>query len=232
VKGLKIAVITGDKIIHDKSITQYLEKSIKWLEEEGATVEKIDMQHFEEALSVYYVITPCEAASNLARYDGIIYDTPGSGDTYQERCMSARELFGDEVKRRILVGTYLTSNEMYEKYYLQAQKIRQLVKNEFAQTFEKYDLILTPTTPHTAFPIDEKKTPVEMYYEDYFTCPVNISGDCAISVPVGYSEQTNMPIGMQIIAPAFQENLLVEAGLMLEKKAQFKPLEPNKIISN
>lgn len=223
IKGMKVGLINNTMFIKDSSILKSLEDTAKKLQEKGAIVEEVNIPFFEEALSVYYVLTPCEAASNLARYDGIRYGTPGSGSTYYERCMSARELFGDEVKRRILIGTYFSSSDMYEKYFAQAWKVRKLLKAEFEKAFAKYDVLLSPTTPHTAFPLDEKKDPIDMYYEDYFTCPVNIGECCGISVPVGLAVN-GLPIGMQIVAPAFREDLLVKFGLSIEESANFKSL--------
>lgn len=225
VKGLKVGLLKAD-FLKDEDIKNALDKTAKWLEDNGAIIEEISIPHLEDALSIYYVLSPCEAASNLARYDGARHGTKGPGATYYEQCMSTRELFGDEVKRRVLIGTYFSSSAMYEKYFSQAWKVRKLLKYEFDQAFKKFDIILSPTTPHTAF--NTPKTPVELYYEDYFTAPVNITLSCAISVPVGLSSN-NMPIGIQVIAPAFREDLLIKAGLCIEKEAQFPFLDPSNV---
>lgn len=229
VKGMKIGLIYYEDIIKDESIKKNFYHIAKQLEEAGAIVEPINIPLFDEALAVYYVLTPCDAASNLARYDGVRYGKKGAGSTYYEQCMSAREHFGEEVKRRILIGTYFSSSDMYQKYYTPAQNVRKLLKAEFMKCFQKFDMLLSPTTPHTAFPIDAKKTPIEMYYEDYFTCPVNISGTCAISVPAGLSAM-GMPIGVHVIAPPFREDILIKAGLKIEEIVKFKSLAIDNII--
>lgn len=220
--GKKVGIIKSEKALQNADIRSMMEEAEKKMIDAGCEVKHIELKSFDYAIAVYYVFCPSEAASNLARYDGIRYGRAGdSGETYHEKCMSARSNFGDEVKRRILLGTYLLSSEHYDRYYTQAAKVRQWMIDEMNEHFKDVDVFVCPTTIHPAFPLDAKFSPEELYYEDYFTAPVNLSAACALSLPFGRDKE-DMPLGLQIIAPAFQEELLISVGLGLEELSSYK----------
>ena len=187
------------------------------LDEAGATVETTSVPSTVYGLSAYYVIAPAEASSNLARYDGVRYglrvDAPNAGDMN----MATRTAgFGDEVKRRIMLGTYALSAGYYDAYYGKSQKVRTLIVQDFARAYEEFDLLLCPTAPTTAFPIGEKTAdPMTMYLNDVCTIPSNLAGHPAMSVPFGVGDD-GMPVGVQILAPAMGEPTMFQAAAVLE----------------
>ena len=188
-------------------------KAIGVLEKLGAEIQPVSLPHTRYALPVYYLIAPAEASANLARYDGVRYGPRQPADTLWEVFRHTRgELFGPEVKRRIMLGTYALSAGYYEAYYGQAQKVRTLIKHDFEQAFTRVDLIATPATPDTAFRIGEHADdPLSMYLEDIFTLPANLAGVPGIAFPVGF-DSSGLPIGMQIMAAPFQEVTLFQAA--------------------
>ena len=190
----------------DPEIATLVNNAIKELEKAGATFKEISLPNSEYSVPAYYVVAPAEASANLQRFDGVRYgyrcDNPV--DLMDMYCRTRSEGFGDEVKRRILVGTYALSAGFYDAYYNQAQKIRRLIKNDFSAAFNDVDLILSPTTPSPAFKIGEKTNdPVQMYLEDIYTIAVNLAGLPAISVPCGLKD--NLPVGLQLIGNAFDD---------------------------
>ena len=168
-------------------------------------------------------LTTAEATTNLARYDGVKYGLRSKGNNLFEMYENTRsEGFGDEVKRRILIGTYVLSSGYYDAYYLKAQKVRQLIKNDFDKVFNDVDAILTPSTPSAAFKVGDKKDdPASMYLNDIFTVPVNLAGLPAISVPAGH-DKNNLPLGLQLIGKPFDEQTILNLSLAIEKRANFK----------
>ena len=195
------------------------EEAIKKLEKGGAKIKKISLPHTKYALPTYYIIAPAEASSNLARYDGVKYGyrskSANSLDEMYE--MTRREGFGKEVKRRILIGTYVLSAGYYDAYYLKAQKVRKLITNDFINAYKECDFILTPTAPSAAFPIGEKEEdPIKMYLNDIFTVPASLAGIPGISIPFGYSNE-GLPLGIQILANHFHEQTIFNAASYLEK---------------
>jgi aspartyl-tRNA(Asn)/glutamyl-tRNA(Gln) amidotransferase subunit A len=198
----------------------------EWLSKAGAKVAEISLPLTKYALPTYYIIAPAEASSNLARYDGVRFGLrvePNSLDEMYELTRAAG--FGPEVRRRVLMGTYVLSAGYYDAYYLKAQRVRALIASEFAEVFKKVDCILTPTTPSAAFAIGEKiDDPIEMYLNDVFTVPANLAGLPAISVPVRLLD--GMPIGLQITGRAFDEATVLRVGDVLESAAQFRHM-PN-----
>ena len=229
VKGLKIGVpkeFYGEGI--NPEVKASLEQAIEKYKELGAEVEEFSMDIAEYALATYYIIACAEASSNLGRFDGIRYgyrtkDFNNLKDIYRN---SRSEGFGPEVKRRIILGTYVLSSGYYDAYYKKAQQVRTLVKNEFAKAFEKYDILVTPTAPTVAFNIGEKSNnPLEMYLADICTVPINISGVPAISVPCGL-DSNGMPIGMQIIGKHFAEETILNAAYTYEQNTNFKENKP------
>jgi len=195
------------------------EKAIKLFEKGGAKIKKISLPHTKYALPAYYIIAPAEASSNLARYDGVKYGFRAKqGNSLDEMYELTRsEGFGKEVKRRILIGTYVLSAGYYDAYYLKAQKVRKLIANDFASAFKECDCILTPTTPNPAFPIGEKEDdPIKMYLNDIFTVPASLAGIPGLSVPFGISKE-GLPLGVQLLSKHFDEQTILNTGFYLEK---------------
>ncbi len=224
VKGFKIGIPKEYRVENmPKEIDDLWKKGIDYLKDAGAIIKDISLPHTMYALPAYYIVAPAEASSNLARYDGVKYGHRAKGKNLIEMYENTRsEGFGDEVKRRILIGTYVLSSGYYDAYYLKAQKIRQLIKNDFDKSFNEVDAILTPSTPNSAFKIGDKSNdPVSMYLNDIFTVPVNLSGLPAISVPAGH-DKNNLPLGLQLIGKPFDEQSILNLSLAIEKRANFK----------
>ena len=224
VKGLRIGIPKEYRVDNMPSeIDKLWKKGVDYLKDAGAIIKNISLPHTKYALPAYYIVAPAEASSNLARYDGVKYGHRSKGNNLLEMYENTRsDGFGNEVKRRILIGTYVLSSGYYEAYYLKAQKVRQLIKNDFDKVFNDVDAILTPSTPSAAFKIGEKKDdPVSMYLNDIFTVPVNLAGLPAISVPVGY-DKNNLPLGLQLIGKPFDEQTILNLSLAIEKSASFK----------
>ncbi|MDA9624830.1 Asp-tRNA(Asn)/Glu-tRNA(Gln) amidotransferase subunit GatA [Candidatus Pelagibacter bacterium] len=225
IKGLKIGVPKEYRVDGmPKEIDQLWENGKKILKDSGAEIIDISLPNTKYALPTYYIVAPAEASSNLARYDGVKYGFRSSkGNNLIEMYENTRsEGFGDEVKRRILIGTYVLSSGYYDAYYIKAQKVRQLIKNDFDQSFKRVDAILTPSTPSAAFKIGEKKDdPISMYLNDIFTVPVNLAGIPAISIPAGV-DNNNYPLGLQLIGKPLDEQKLLNIAFAAEKKINFK----------
>lgn len=258
VKGLKIG-IPKEYFIGgiDKEIINAVKEAIKKLESLGAHCEDVSLPHTEYAVSVYYIVAPAEASSNLARFDGVQYGLrvenreqpapaqvarsgpgrtarPGSGCTKRagenrliEMYKETRSKgFGNEAKRRIILGTYVLSSGYYEAYYLKALKVRTKIKEDFDNVFKKFDCIVTPTSPTPAFKIGEKiEDPLSMYLSDIFTIPVNLAGIPGISIPCGFTSQ-NLPIGLQILAKPFNEETLFRAAYTYEQNTEWHKRKP------
>ena len=225
VKGLRIGVpkeYFGDGI--NPEVREAIEKAIMEYKELGAIVEECSIPIADYTLATYYIISCAEASSNLGRFDGIRYGyrTPNYESLEDIFINSRTEGFGDEVKRRIILGTYVLSSGYYDAYYKKAQQVRTLIKNEFNKIFEKYDILITPTSPTVAFDIGEKSNnPMEMYMADICTVPINVAGVPAISIPCGV-DKTGMPIGMQIIGKHFSEETILNAAYTYEQKTKFR----------
>ena len=229
IKGMKIGIpkeYEADGISED--ISSFIEKGKEWLIESGAEIVDISLPHIKYALPCYYIIAPAEASSNLARYDGVKYTHRADAENIIEMYEETRaQGFGNEVKRRIMIGTYVLSSGYYDAYYLKAQKVRSMISQDFKEAFSKVDVIYGPSTPSTAFMIgDKNKDPLEMYLNDVFTVPVNLAGLPAISVPVGLDKE-NLPIGMQLIGNSFDEESILSIASCIEKSAKFD-LTPEK----
>ena len=224
VKGLRIGIPKEYRVDNMPSeIDKHWKKGVDYLKDAGAIIKNISLPHTKYALPAYYIVAPAEASSNLARYDGVKYGHRSKGNNLFEMYENTRsDGFGNEVKRRILIGTYVLSSGYYDAYYLKAQKVRQLIKNDFDKVFNDVDAILTPSTPSAAFKIGEKKDdPVSMYLNDIFTVPVNLAGLPAISVPAGY-DKNNLPLGLQLIGKPFDEQTILNLSLAIEKSANLK----------
>lgn len=199
----------------DEEVMQRFDEHIEKLKSEGHKVVDIDLPLLESGLAAYYIVMPAEVSSNLARYDGIRYGVRKEGTDLLETYLDSRaEGFGDEAKRRILLGTYVLSAGYYDAYYGKAEAVRNLMRKELAEMFEKVDIMITPTAPTSAFKFGEKKDPLAMYRQDIFTVPVNLTGVPALSLPMGYVKNgdDSMPVGVQYVAPHAGEERLFDIG--------------------
>ncbi|MBN2453715.1 MAG: Asp-tRNA(Asn)/Glu-tRNA(Gln) amidotransferase subunit GatA, partial [Candidatus Omnitrophica bacterium] len=229
VKGLKIGVpkeyfIKGI----DSEVEAAVKKSIGTLKTLGASVIEISLPHTEYAVSAYYIIGPAEASSNLARFDGVQYGyrSPEPKDVIGMYTRTRSEGFGSEAKRRILLGTYCLSSGYYDAYYLKALKVRTKIKEDFDTAFKSCDCIVTPTSPTAAFKIGERMDdPLAMYLSDIFTIPANLAGIPGISIPCGFTS-SSLPIGLQIMARAFDEETLFAAAYAFEQATDFHTRRP------
>ncbi len=196
--------------------------AIKHFESLGAEIISVKMPHTDYAVAVYYILATAEASSNLARYDGVRFGYRAEGDNLKEMYTATRSKgFGDEVKRRIMLGTYVLSAGYYDAYYLKAQKVRTLIKEDFLNAFKKVDAIIAPTSPTTAFRIGEKSNnPLSMYLSDIYTLSLNLFGGCGISIPCGFDSH-NLPIGLQILGNYFQEQKIVNIAKIYQNTTDF-----------
>ncbi len=226
VKGLKIGIPKEYNIEGISSeIKELWDKGKEILSSQGAEIIEISLPHSRFALPTYYIIAPAEASANLSRYDGVKYGYRSKKefkDLNDMYCKTRGEGFGKEVKRRLLIGTYVLSSGYYDAYYIHAQKVRKKIIEDFNLSFKTVDLILTPTAPSDAFMIGEKNDdPISMYLNDIFTVPSSLAGLPAISIPAGLSSN-NKPLGLQLIANSFREDLLVQSAYLLEQEVKFK----------
>jgi aspartyl-tRNA(Asn)/glutamyl-tRNA(Gln) amidotransferase subunit A len=200
------------------------QKGIEWMKDAGATIVEVSLPHTKYALPAYYIIAPAEASSNLARYDGVRYgirDLPAGSGLQDMYAATRADGFGPEVKRRIMIGTYVLSAGYYDAYYTQAQKIRTLIARDFEKAWETCDVLLTPTAPSAAFALGEKSAdPIAMYLNDVFTVPSSLAGLPAMSVPGGLDKH-GLPLGLQIIGKPLDEQGVLNAGLAIEQRAGF-----------
>jgi len=224
VEGMRIGVIEelSGKGLEGISpdVSSRVEEAIKVFSNAGAIVESASVPASIYGLSAYYVIAPAEASSNLARYDGIRFGPRVEASTTAETMTATRTKgFGDEVKRRIMLGTYALSAGYYDAYYGKSQRVRTLIMSDFAKAYEKFDILISPTAPTTAFPLGDKTAdPMQMYLQDVCTIPSNLAGHPAMSVPFGFGED-GMPIGIQILAPAMAEREMFQAAKVLESES-------------
>ena len=224
IKGKKIGIPKEYRVEGmSKEIEDLWQKGINIIKDSGCEIIDISLPNTKYALPAYYIVAPAEASSNLARYDGVKYGFRSKGENLINMYEKTRsEGFGDEVKRRIMIGTYVLSSGYYDAYYLKAQKVRKLIKNDFDEAYKKVDAILTPSTPSSAFTIGEKTSdPVSMYLNDIFTVPINLAGLPAISIPAG-CDKKNYPLGLQIIGKAFDEQNIFNIAYSMENQINFK----------
>jgi len=228
IRGLKIGVpkeYFGQGV--DPQVADVIKKAIATYESLGAQVEECSLPHTEYAMPAYYLIATAEASSNLARYDGVRYGhrSQEAEDVVGMFCKTRAEGFGSEVKRRIMLGTYALSAGYYDAYYLKAQKVRTLIIQDFEAAFAKYDVLLSPTTPTTAFRLGEKSgDPLTMYMSDVCTVPINLAGIPALSLPAGFVD--GLPVGMQLMGKHFGEGTLYKAAYAFEKNTAFHTIKP------
>ncbi|MGE0117162.1 MAG: Asp-tRNA(Asn)/Glu-tRNA(Gln) amidotransferase subunit GatA [Dongiaceae bacterium] len=224
IRGLKVGIPREYRIDGlAAEIDKLWQQGIAWLRAAGAEPVDISLPHTKYALPTYYIINPAEASSNLARYDGVRFGLRVPGDSLDELYENTRAAgFGKEVRRRVLIGTYVLSAGYYDAYYLKAQKVRALIANDFTEAFKTVDVVLTPSTPSAAFAAGEKMDdPIAMYLNDVFTVTVNLSGLPGISIPAGLSED-GLPLGLQLIGRAFDEETVLRSAHVLEKAADFR----------
>lgn len=223
IKGLKVGIPKEYRVDGmPKEIEDIWQKGIEWVKDAGAEIVDVSLPHTKYALPTYYIIAPAECSSNLARYDGVKYGQRVEGedliDTYEKTRAAG---FGDEVKRRIMIGTYALSSGYYDAYYIKAQKVRRLISNDFMEAYKQCDVLLTPTAPSAAFALGENEDdPIKMYLNDVFTVPASLAGLPGMSVPAGLNEQ-GLPLGLQIIGRPWDEATVLKVGQTLEKAANF-----------
>jgi len=228
VGGLKIAVVPQFNSGADEQIQRAISEALQIYKELGAKIKQVDMPHLDYAIAAYYIIATAEASSNLARYDGVHYGhrTDNPSDYIEVYSKSRAEGFGKEVKRRIMLGTYALSSGYYEAYYLKALKVRNLIRQDFSRVFQDCDCMIMPVSPTTAFKIGEKiDEPLKMYLSDIYTIAANLAGIPAVSIPCGFDEQ-GLPIGLQILAPAFGEQKLLRIARMFEGRTDWHTKRP------
>ena len=228
IEKLKIAIVPEFNAGADKQVQKALTDAVDIYRELGAEVIEINMPHLDYAIAAYYVVATAEASSNLARYDGVHYGhrSEKAADYIEVYSKSRAEAFGKEVKRRIMLGTYTLSSGYYDAYYLKALKVRNLIRGDFTNAFEKCEAILMPVSPTTAFNIGEKiNDPLKMYLSDIYTIAANLAGVPGISIPCGFDEN-NLPIGLQILSPPFTEDKLLRIARMYEMQTEWHTRKP------
>ena len=220
VAGMRIGVIPA--LTHaegvDAEVSAAVDAAAAHLVEAGAELVEVELPNAAAAISAYYVLAPCEAFSNLARFDGVRYghQFEGARDLAEMTSRSRAEGFGAEVKRRIMLGAYLLSSGVYDKYYYPAQQVRALITKDYRDAFAKVDAILMPASPRTAFKFGEISSPTQMYLSDMFTISLNIAGNCGVSVPVGVGADSGLPVGAQLIGSAFKDDALLRVAAALQ----------------
>jgi aspartyl-tRNA(Asn)/glutamyl-tRNA(Gln) amidotransferase subunit A len=226
VRGLRIGVpreYRSDDM--PAEIDELWQRGLSWLRDEGATIVDVSLPHTKYGLAAYYIVAPAEASSNLARYDGVRFgQRVEAGDLTElyERTRAAG--FGSEVRRRVLIGTYVLSAGYYDAYYLRAQKVRALILRDFTDAFRDVDALVTPTTPSAAFAQGERMDdPIKMYLNDIFTVPANLAGIPGLSVPAGL-DATGLPLGLQVLGRPFDEETVLAVGAAIERAAGFSAL--------
>ena len=212
----------------DPEVSTIVQKAIDQLQKLGAELIEVSLPHTDYAAATYYIIAPAEASANLARFDGIRYGARIEGADPIELYSKTRGAgFGAEVKRRIILGTYVLSSGYYDAYYLRAQKVRTLIRNDFIKAFEKVDAIVTPTTPTAAFKVGEKSgDPLQMYLSDIFTISCNLAGICGISIPCGFTANPKLPVGLQLLGKPFGESTILKLAHAYEQSTHWRKERP------
>jgi aspartyl-tRNA(Asn)/glutamyl-tRNA(Gln) amidotransferase subunit A len=229
VKGLKLGLPKEYMISGlDPEVKQAVETAVQQLAKLGAEIVEVSLPHTDYAVATYYIIATAEASANLARFDGIRYGARVDGaDPTELYCRTRGAGFGAEVKRRIILGTYVLSSGYYDAYYLRAQKVRTLIRQDFLKAFEQVDALVTPTTPTAAFKIGEKADdPLQMYLADIFTISCNLVGNCGISVPCGFTRSPKLPIGLQVLGKPFGEETILRIAHAYEQSTNWHKAKP------
>ncbi len=228
VEGLRIGIVPAFNKGAETAVQGAVDAAVGVYRDAGAEIVELEMPHFDYAIAAYYVIATAEASSNLARYDGVHYGyrTPEPADYVEVYSKSREEALGQEVKRRIMLGTYALSSGYYDAYYLKALKVRSLIRGDFVRAFESCDAIVMPVAPTTAFKIGEKvDDPLKMYLSDIYTISANLAGVPGISIPCGF-DADDLPIGLQVLAPAFCEARLLRIARMYEAATNWHTRKP------
>jgi aspartyl-tRNA(Asn)/glutamyl-tRNA(Gln) amidotransferase subunit A len=228
-KGLKLGLVKEYMVGGlDPAVSEALQAAVRELQQLGAEIVEISLPHTEYAIATYYIIATAEASANLARFDGVRYGQRVDGsDPIEMYARTRGSGFGSEVKRRIVLGTYVLSSGYYDAYYLRAQKVRTLIRQDFTKAFEGVDAIVTPTTPTPAFKIGEKSDdPLQMYLSDIFTISCNLTGMCGISVPCGFTKEPKLPIGMQLLGRPFGEETILKVAHAYEQSTSWHKERP------
>ena len=229
IKGLKVG-LPKEYFVDgmDPQVKSAVDAAVVQYTKMGAEIEEVSLPHTDYAIATYYIICTAEASANLARFDGIRYGARVDGKDPVELYSKTRGAgFGSEVKRRIMLGTYVLSSGYYDAYYLRAQKVRTLIRQDFQKAFEKVDILLTPTVPTPAFKIGEKSMdPLQMYLTDIFTISANLVGNCGISLPCGFSENPELPIGLQLMGKSFEESKLLKSAYAFEQSTDWHQASP------
>jgi aspartyl-tRNA(Asn)/glutamyl-tRNA(Gln) amidotransferase subunit A len=226
VRGLRVGVLRTAVDGCERVVTEAIEAALVRLQRLGCELVEIELPHAEHAIAVYYIVATAEASSNLARFDGMRFGLRVRGEDLRDTYRKTRQAgFGMEVKRRIMLGTYALSAGYYDAYYLRAQKVRTLIRGDFERAFERCDLLLKPTTPSPAFRLGEHKDPLSMYKQDIFTLPASLAGVPAISTPCGMAG--HLPLGLQLVAPEFEEGRLVRVAHALEQELAWDRVPPD-----
>ena len=229
IKGLRLGLAKEYMVGGlDPEVKQAIDAAVKQLEKLGAEIVEVSLPHTDYAIATYYIIATAEASANLARFDGVRYGLRVEGaDPIQLYSKTRGTGFGAEVKRRIILGTYVLSSGYYDAYYLRAQKVRTLIRNDFLKAFEKVDAIVTPTSPTAAFKIGEKADdPLQMYLMDIFTISANLAGLCGISVPCGFTREPKLPIGLQLLGKPFGEKTILRVAHAYEQSTDWRKEKP------
>jgi aspartyl-tRNA(Asn)/glutamyl-tRNA(Gln) amidotransferase subunit A len=229
IKGLKVG-LPKEYFVDgmDPQVKSAVDAAVVQYSKLGAEIEEVSLPHTDYAIATYYIICTAEASANLARFDGIRYGARVDGKDPVELYSKTRGAgFGSEVKRRIMLGTYVLSSGYYDAYYLRAQKVRTLIRQDFQKAFDKVDILLTPTVPTPAFKIGEKSMdPLQMYLTDIFTISSNLVGNCGISLPCGFSENPALPIGLQLMGKSFEESKLLKSAYAFEQSTDWHQASP------
>ena len=229
IKGLRLGLAREYMVGGlDPEVRQAVDAAVKDLEKLGAQIVEVSLPHTDYAIATYYIIATAEASANLARFDGIRYGARvGGSDPIDLYCKTRGAGFGSEVKRRILLGTYVLSSGYYDAYYIRAQKVRTLIRNDFLKAFETVDAIITPTSPTPAFKIGDKADdPLQMYLMDIYTISANLAGLCGISVPCGFTRSPKLPIGLQFLGKPFAEETILRVAHAYEQATSWHKEKP------
>jgi aspartyl-tRNA(Asn)/glutamyl-tRNA(Gln) amidotransferase subunit A len=230
IKGTKVGIVREymDAPGVEPEIISALKDAIQRLEQLGAQIVDVQLPNAKAALSAYYVIGPCEAFSNLSRFDSVRYgfSSGAAADLGEQYEQSRAQGFGPEAVRRIMLGSYLLSSGVYDTYYYPAQQVRTLITQDYQKAFEQVDALITPVSPRTAFKFGEISDPTSMYLSDIFTIPINIAGNGGLSLPVGLGETSGLPVSVQIIGPQFKDQNILKVAAALEQTYDIARLAP------
>ena len=220
VAGMRVGVVRSfmDAKGLSSEVSERVSEAAAKLEAAGATIVEVDLPHIDAAISAYYVLGPCEAFSNLARFDSVRYGycEEGHKDLGSQYEASRAHGFGEEAKRRIMLGSYLLSAGVYEQYYYPAQQVRTLITQDYVKAYQTVDAIVMPVAPRTAFKFGEISDPATMYLSDIYTISLNIAGNGGMNLPIAFGSQTGMPVGLQIIGPQFRDDIILRVAAALE----------------